>query len=244
MVIFVTGGSRGLGAGLVRAAAEAGHDVAFTWRQDAGAAEAVEDEVRAMGGRAVSWQLDVRDPTAVEQVVDEVLELFGDVDAVVNNAGICKDGMALSMSDADWDDVLATNLSGAFYVARAFLPNLLAQRRGRLIFVSSVAKDGISGQANYGASKAGLLGLSAALAKEYGKKGITSNVVVPGFFDTDMTRQHVGGAVREFMGRFSPVGRMGEPHEFAHAVLFLASPGASFINGQVLPVTGGLDWGP
>ena len=244
MVFFVTGGSRGLGAGIVLAAVEAGHDVAFTYRSDEAAAQGVVDQAQALGGRAVAWQLDVRDSAAVEQVADEVLDLFGDVDAVVCNAGIRRDGMAMSMSDEDWAAVLDTNLSGAFYVARAFLPNFLAQRRGRFVFVSSVARNGISGQVNYSASKAGLVGLSAALGKEYGRKGITSNVVVPGFFDTDMTRDSIGAELGEFVGRFSPAGRRGEIAELAHAVLFLASRGSSFVNAQALGVTGGLDWGP
>lgn len=244
MVLFVTGGSRGLGAGLVRAAARAGQDVAFTYRADAGAAEALVDEVAAGGGRAVAWQLDVRDAAAADRVADEVIDLFGRVDAVVCNAGIRRDGLALTLSDEDWSAVLETNLTGAFRVARSFLPAFLAQRSGRFVFVSSVAKDGISGQANYAASKAGLLGLSAALAKEYARKGITSNVVVPGFFDTDMTRDGIGAQLGAFVERFSPAGRRGEIEEFAQAVLFLTSPGASFVNGQALGVTGGLDWGP
>lgn len=244
MVYFVTGGSRGLGAGIVRAAARAGHDVAFTWRQDREAADALVDEVSASGVRARAWQLDVRDARAVEQVADEVLDALGEVDAVVSNAGIRRDGMAMSMSDEDWASVLETNLYGAFYLCRAFLPTFLARRQGRFVFVSSVARHGISGQINYSASKAGLVGLSASLAKEYGRKGITSNVVVPGFFDTDMTRDGIGETIGEFVTRFSPSGRRGEVEELAHAVLFLTSPGASFVNGQALGVTGGLDWGP
>jgi len=244
MVVFVTGGSRGLGAGVVRASVEAGHDVAFTYHRDKDSADALVDEVAGKGGRAVAWQLDVRDPEAVERVADEVIDLFHDIGAVVSNAGIRRDGLAMNMSDEDWSAVIDTNLSGAFHVARAFLPNFLAQRNGRFVFVSSIAKDGISGQINYAASKAGLLGLSAALAKEYGRKGITSNVVVPGFFDTDMTRDSIGTTVGAFVDQFSPAGRKGEIPELAQAVLFLTSPGASFVNGQSLGVTGGLDWGP
>jgi NAD(P)-dependent dehydrogenase (short-subunit alcohol dehydrogenase family) len=152
------------------------------------------------------------------------------------------------MSDEDWRLVLDTNLSGSFFVARSFLPTFLAHGRGRFIFISSIAAGGLSGQANYAASKAGLSGLSGALAKEYGRKGITSNVIVPGFFETDMTRETMSAQQKSFWLQFCPLGRMGHlgergaGGEIAGMVLFLASAEAAFVNGQAISVTGGLDW--
>jgi NAD(P)-dependent dehydrogenase (short-subunit alcohol dehydrogenase family) len=140
--------------------------------------------------------------------------------------------------------VIDTNLSGAFFCARYFLPTFLAQRFGRMLFVSSLGNTGVSGQANYCASKAGLLGLSAAIAKEYGRRGITSNVISPGFFETDMTRAGMSEANRGFWMQYNPLGRLGELHELSQLVQFLASPGAGYINGQELRVDGGLGWAP
>jgi NAD(P)-dependent dehydrogenase (short-subunit alcohol dehydrogenase family) len=148
------------------------------------------------------------------------------------------------MSDDDWHVVLDTNLSGAFYVCRVFLPTFLSNRFGRFILISSLGASGVSGQGNYAASKAGLLGLSGTLAKEYGKKGITSNVISPGLFETDMTRTEWSKENSKFWIEYCPVGRLGELSEIADLVTFLATPGAAFINGQVIHVNGGLDWAP
>ncbi|MBN9161511.1 MAG: SDR family oxidoreductase [Myxococcales bacterium] len=193
---------------------------------------------------ARAYALDVRDSKRVDEVGERVLADFDTVDVVVCNAGVNQNGLAVSMSDEDWKLAIDTNLSGAFYVSRHFLPTFLANGRGRFIHISSIAQTGLSGQVNYGASKAGLIGLSGGLAKEYGKKGITSNVVVPGFFETDMTRETMSQKHKDFWNTFCPVGRMGELEEMSSTVLFLASDGASFINGQTLHVTGGLDWSP
>ncbi|MCB9676329.1 MAG: SDR family oxidoreductase [Alphaproteobacteria bacterium] len=244
MVLFVTGGSRGIGRAIVEAAVVAGHDVAFTYREAGAAAEEVVDWARAHepDARCRAYRLDVRDAAEVERVGDQVLDDFEAVDAVVCNAGILRNGVAAQMSDADWNDVLATNLTGSFYVARHFLMPFLAQGRGRLVFIGSLAQNGISGQANYSASKAGLVGLSKALAKEYGRKGITANVVVPGFFDTDLTREGMASGHKDFWNTYCPLGRMGHLDELARVVLFLASGASSFVNGAEIPVTGGLDW--
>lgn len=245
MTFFITGGSRGLGRATVLAAAAAGHDVAFTWVSARDEAEATLALAREAGGGVCrAWPLDVRDPDAVEAVADRVLDELGGVDVVVANAGITRDGVAATLPDEDWRAVIDTNLSGAFYTVRAFLPTLLSQRFGRLIFVSSVARDGIAGQANYSAAKAGLVGLARALGKEYGARGITSNVVVPGFFETDMTRGSMSEELRRLALTLCPSRRMGEAPELASAVLFLASPEAAFVNCAVLPVTGGMDWSP
>jgi NAD(P)-dependent dehydrogenase (short-subunit alcohol dehydrogenase family) len=146
------------------------------------------------------------------------------------------------MSDEEWHSVVDTNLTGTFYVCRQFLPIFLANRFGRFILISSLGATGVSGQANYCASKAGLLGLSATLAKEYGKKGITSNVVSPGFFETDMTLSGMSASNRELWLKYNPLGRLGRLPEVAEVVTFLASPAAAYINGQELRIDGGLGW--
>lgn len=246
MSIVITGGSRGIGRALVVAAAKAGHDVVFGYRRDAEAAARTRELVADIAPERIchSLQVDQRSPSGCEDFAHSARERVGDIRAVVCNAGINRDGMAFSMSDTDWEDVVDTNLSGSFYVARAFLSDLLACGAGRLVFVSSIVENGASGQANYAASKAGLIGLSNSLAKEYGRKGLTSNVVTPGMFETDMTRSSLPDSHRAFWTQFCPLKRMGHPEEVAHAVLFLCSPQASFINGATVPVTGGLGWSP
>lgn len=244
MIFFVTGGSRGIGRGIVEVALSAGHDVAFTYRGQKEAAE----EVLAFAAektpekKCQAFQLDVRDAGAVESVGDRVLDEFGSVDAVICNAGIVRDAMAMSMSNEEWREVLDTNLSGSFYVARHFLPTFLANQYGRFIFLGSLAMHGISGQANYSASKAGLVGLAKAFGKEYGRKGITANVVVPGFFETDMTRDWMSQSYKDFWNNYCPTGRLGQIQEVAKVVLFLASEASSFVNCETVSVTGGLDW--
>jgi NAD(P)-dependent dehydrogenase (short-subunit alcohol dehydrogenase family) len=246
MIFFVTGGSRGIGEAIVRQAACEGHDVAFTYRESEERARRVAQAARGSrpDARCEAYQLDVSSSAAVERVADRVLEDFGGVDVVVCNAGVNKNNLVVSMSDEEWDGVLRTSLTGAFYVCRQFLPTMLAQRFGRIVLVSSLGHAGVSGQANYCASKAGLHGLCATLAKEYGRKGITANLVVPGFFDTDMTRDGMSEANKAFWLQYCPAGRMGELQEVARTATFLAGEGASFINGQALAVNGGLDWAP
>ena len=243
-VMFVTGGSRGIGAGIVLGAAAAGYDVAFTYRERQSAADKVIARTAAAApeARCRAYQLDVRDSAAVERVGDAVLADFGRLHVVVANAAVTHASLAVSTPDEAWSAVIDTNLTGAFYVARQFLPELLANRFGRLIFISSIAAHGMSGDAAYSASKAGLLGLSAALAKEYGRKGITSNALLLSFFETEMTEKELTAERRDFYARHSPVGRIGQIAEVSAAVQFLASDGAAFINGQQIGVTGGLDW--
>ena len=243
-VMFVSGGSRGIGAAIVEGAAAHGFDVAFTYRERREAADCVCARVKAgaPGVTCVAYQLDVRDSAGVERVGDQVLEDFGDVHVVVANAAITHAGLAFSTSDEDWRRVIDTNLTGAFFVARQFLPALLANGFGRLIFISSIAAGGMSGDAAYSASKAGLLGLSAALAKEYGRKGITSNALLLSLFETEMTERELSGHNREFYARHSPVGRAGRVSEVTAAVLYLASDDAGFVTAQEIGVTGGLDW--
>lgn len=244
--MFITGGSRGIGAALVTAAAEAGWDVAFTYRAAKGPADETLARARAArpDGTYAALELDVRDATAVDAVADEVLDRLGGVDAVVCNAGITQNDMAYAMTDEVWDDVIATNLSGSFKVSRAFLPELVAARGGSIVMLSSVVAAGASGQAAYAASKAGLHGLASTLAKEYGPKGVRTNVVVPGYFETDMTRAQMSPQLRQFATAYCPQRRMGELAEVCAAILFLAGPQSTYVNGTTIRVTGGLDWAP
>jgi len=246
MNFLVTGGSRGIGEAIVLEAVRQGHDVAFTYVNQRTRADDVIGRARDLCSprQVAAYALDVRDSGAVESVVDRVLEDFGTVDVLVANAGINLNGLVVSLSDQDWKLVLDTNLTGTFYVCRQLLTTFLGKGFGRIVIISSLGHSGVSGQASYAASKAGLLGLSATLAKEYGRKGITSNVVVPGFFDTDMTRDGMSTANREFWLRYCPLGRVGQVDEVSRVVLFLASEAASYINGQTIAVNGGLDWAP
>lgn len=247
MIYFVTGGSRGIGAEIVQSAVELGHDVAFTYMTNE--AKAHEVVAKALETRPEAkckcYKLDVRKPDDVDDVVAQVLEDFEDVHVVVNNAGVTRDNLMLSVENDEWDDVIATNLSGPFYVCRQFMPTLLSNRFGRIINISSVSAVGVSGQAAYSAAKAGLHGFTVAVAKEYGRKGITTNAVAPGYFETDMTKGELP-RLNHFWKTYCPMpkGRTGKMHELTSVVHFLASEDAAFINGQIINVTGGLDWGP
>jgi len=250
MFYFITGASRGIGAGIVEYAARKGHSVAFTYVSNSDAAErsrqAAEAAAREAGHdvQVRHYQLDVKDPVAVEAVADQVLEDFETIEVIVNCAGVNRDNLVVSMSDEEWREVIATNLDGPFYVCRQFMQTLIANRFGRIINISSIQHEGGSGQANYAAAKAGLHGLTKTLAKEYGRRGITANVVVPGFFDTDMTRETMPQLNKDYWQKYCPMpkGRMGRVDELAAVVDFLASEGGGFINGEVINVTGGLGW--
>lgn len=246
MRFVVTGGSRGIGAGIVAKAVEAGHDVAFTYVQNGAAAERVIEAAYSISPkcRCMATCLDVRDSAAVDAFSTKVIDEFGTVDVVVSNAGVNRNAPLMSMSDEEWNDVLAVNLTGAFHVARAFLPAMLEKRFGRFVFLSSLSSDGLSGQANYAATKSGLLGLSRTIAKEYGKRGITSNVVAPGLIDTDLSRENMSEAHARFWEENSTLRRVGTASEVASAVMFFAQPDAAYINGTCLPVTSALDWVP
>ena len=243
-VMFVTGGSRGIGAGIVLGAVQAGWDVAFTYRTRQAEADGVVARAKALraDARCQAFQLDVRSSADVERAADEVLAQFDTVHAVILNAAVTHAGLAFSTTDEEWQTVIDTNLSGSFYVVRQFLPELLANRFGRLIFISSIAAKGMAGDAAYCASKAGMLGLSASLAKEYGRKGITSNALLLSLFETEMTDAELGDDKRRFYEQHSPVGRIGQVSDVAAAVLYLAGEGGGFVNGQEIGVTGGLDW--
>lgn len=246
MNFFLTGGSRGVGAGVVKGLVDKGHDVAFTYAHQKEAADAVvADALTDVPDRVCrAYEMELSDSEAVERVVDEVLDDFETIDAVVLNAAVNRPGLLISMSDEDWQEVINVNLTGSFYVCRQFLPAFLANGGGRFIHISSLAMNGIAGLSNYAASKAGLAGLSMTLAKEYGRKGITSNVLALGFFDTDMTRELMPERQVQFWHDFSPVGRIGEISEITEAIAYLASDAAGFMNGETLNLTGGVNWAP
>lgn len=243
MAFLVTGGSRGIGKGIVLDAAQAGHDVAFTYTTKPDLAREVEAEAKRLAPnvKVKAYELDVRNSAKVDEVVDEVAFDFDTIDVLVNNAGINRLGMAMSMSDEDWKDVLDTNLTGAFYMSRAVLPQFLCNGGGSFIHISSIATYGISGQICYCAAKAGLIGLSRGLAKEYGPKNVRSNVLVLGLFDTDMVREGLSQENRDFWLQHCPLGRFGNVSEISQTCVFLASKGAGFVNGQEIALTGGLE---
>lgn len=248
MNYFVTGGSRGLGTGIVLDAIKEGHNVAFTYVRSKDKAEDVVKRAADINPDAMCrcYQLDVKNSDQVDEVANQVLDDFDSIEVIVNNAGVSMDNLVVSMSNEEWDEVIATNLSGPFYVCRSFLTAMLGNRFGRIINISSISAGGGSGQANYAAAKAGLHGLTQTLAKEYGRKGITANVIAPGFFETDMTQDQLADHLRSFWNSYCPMpkGRTGRMDELSGVVNFLASEAGGFINGQIISVTGGLDWGP
>jgi 3-oxoacyl-[acyl-carrier protein] reductase len=237
---LVTGGSRGIGRAIALRLAGQGADIAFTYRGNAAAAAATVADIEGLGRRALAVQADAADGTAAEAVVKAVLEAFGKVDILVNNAGITRDDLIMRMSADAWNDVIDTNLSGAFWMTKAITRPMLKARGGRIINITSVSgQAGQTGQANYSAAKAGLIGLTKATARELASRGITVNAVAPGFVLTELT-QDLPEALQAQITERTPLGRFGTPEEIASAVAFLASDDAAYITGQVLAVDGGL----
>jgi NAD(P)-dependent dehydrogenase (short-subunit alcohol dehydrogenase family) len=229
-VVMITGGNRGIGLACARAFADLGDRVAVTYR-----AEPVDG--------LTSVRCDVSSPDDVDAAFREVEERLGKVEVLVANAGITKDGLVLRMSDDDFLSVVDTNLGGAFRVAKRALPGMLRARQGRIVLISSVVGMlGSGGQVNYAASKSGLIGMARSLARELGSRGITVNVVAPGFVETDMTAD-LPEDRRAEIARSVPLGRMAAPDEIAGVVTWLASPAAAYITGAVIPVDGGLGMG-
>ncbi len=238
--ILVTGGTRGIGRAIVDAFADAGGSVAFTYRSSSEEAEALVEAIEAGGGRAMAIQADASEFDAAQQAVDRVVEAWGSLDVLVNNAGITRDGLMLRMSEDDWNDVVRTNLGSVFNYSKAVYRQMMRQRSGRIVNMSSVVGVmGNPGQTNYAASKAGIIGFSKSLAKELGSRGVTVNVVAPGYVETDMT-DALPESAREAMLGATPLGRGATPGDIAAAVLFLASEQGGYITGHVLHVDGGL----
>ena len=237
-VAIVTGASRGIGRAIALQLAAQGAVVVAAARGEN--ARPVADEIVAAGGRADAVSLDVTEAGAAEQLVATTLERHARIDILVNNAGIARDQLLLRMKRNDWEAVLATNLTAAFVLSQAVLKPMVRQRGGRIISISSVVgQSGNAGQANYAASKAGLIGFTKSLALEVASRGITANVVAPGLIETDMTRALTEQARDEWASRI-PLRRLGTPADIASAVCFLASDEASYITGHVLAVNGGM----
>jgi len=237
-IAIVTGASRGIGRAIAERLASGGAAVVCVARESN--AQATVDAILAAGGKASMVGADVTDREAVDRLVKDTVEKHGRLDIVVSNAGITRDQLMLRMKQAEWDEVIATNLTAAFTLCQAALKPMIRQRAGRIVAVGSVVGQmGNAGQANYAASKAGLIGFCKALAREVASRQVTVNVVAPGFVDTDMTRAIAANAKVDWATQI-PLGRLGTPADVAAAVGFLASDEASYITGQVLAVNGGI----
>jgi 3-oxoacyl-[acyl-carrier protein] reductase len=234
-VALVTGGSRGIGAAIARELAQAGARVAVNYRAGKEGAEAIAGDV---GG--VALQADVSDPDEAQALVERVEGELGEIDALVNNAGVTRDTLIARMSDADWETVIDTNLRGTFNTARAVSRRMMRRRAGTIVNLSSVVGvHGNPGQANYAASKAGIIGLTKALARELGSRGVRVNAIAPGYISTELT-DVLPEEARSLILQNTPLGRLGDPEDVARAVRFLCSDEAAFITGEVLLVDGGL----
>lgn len=244
---FVTGGSRGIGRAIVLQLVQDGLGCAFTYNSDRAAADETIALARAANPDAPvrAYQMNLADPAQIEQTVQQAIDDFEGIRVVVNNAGKVHAQAAALTTNEDWSDILATNLSGPFYVTREFLMHIISQKAGgRIIMISSVTHDGASGQSAYATSKAGLIGLANSLAKEYGPKKITTNVVAPGFIETDMTSSGPATKMKDFWVQFCPAKRTGQGTDVAKVVSFLASDAGAFINGETIHVSGGLNYVP
>lgn len=237
-VVIVTGASRGIGRAIARELANRGALVVAAARGNN--ARGTVDEIAAAAGRAEMVSADMTDADSLTALIAGVVERHGKIDVLVSNAGIARDQLMLRMKRSDWDEVLATNLSANFVLCQAALKPMIRQRSGRIVAISSiVGQVGNAGQANYAASKAGLIGFCKSLAKEVASRNVTVNVVAPGLIDTDMTRAITANAQADWAAQI-PLGRAGTPADVAAAVCFLASDEASYITGQVLHVNGGM----
>lgn len=237
---LVTGSSRGLGRAIAAHLGNAGYNVAVHYARSAEQAEQVAEELRTLGVESAAFGADVSNPELCQQLVKDVQQHFGGLDILVNNAGITRDTLALRMKDSDWQSVIDTNLSSAFYMSRAALRSMMRANFGRIVNISSVVGiRGNVGQANYVAAKAGLIGLTKSLAREYASRGITVNAVAPGFIESDMTDELASDVKEAYLAEI-PVGRFGTPADIAAAVQYLVSDAAGYVTGQTLVVDGGM----
>lgn len=238
-ITVVTGAGRGIGRAIALQFAEAGADVVCVSRTVENATRTA-TEIQALGRRSWPLAVDVSDPVAVAAAAETILRDAGRVDVLVNNAGVTRDGLLMRMSEADWDAVLNTNLRGAFLFTKAFTRSFLKQRSGRIINVASViGLVGNAGQCNYAASKAGLIGFTKSVAKEFASRGITCNAIAPGFIETDMTSA-LDEKMRTALLQQIPLNSFGKAEDIAQAALYLAGPGGRYVTGQVLTVDGGM----
>ncbi len=238
-VAFVTGASRGIGRVIALTLSRAGFGIVVA-SPEIENNEKVAEEIRASGGEAVTMNLDVSSPESIKEVFGQVLKEKGRIDVLVNNAGITRDGLAMRMKQTDWDLVLKINLHGAFHCTQLVMPGMMRNRWGRIVNIASVVgQAGSPGQANYAASKAGLIGLTKALAQEIASRGVTVNAVAPGYIATDMTAV-LPEEVKQKILASVPMGRMGQPEDIAGAVKFLVSDDAAYITGHILAVNGGM----
>ena len=239
-VALITGGTRGIGKSIVMAYAKQGAAVAFTYLHSVDLALQVEAEVSQMGVKVKSYLSDASNFAASEQLVQNVVADFGRVDILINNAGITRDGLLMRMSESQWDEVMDTNLKSAFNMTRAMAPIMMKQRSGSIVNISSVVGVmGNIGQANYSASKAGMIGLTKSVAKELGARGVRCNAIAPGFIVTEMT-DNASNASRSLWLDMIPMRRGGKPEEVADVAVFLGSDMASYVSGQVVSCCGGL----
>lgn len=239
-IALVTGASRGIGREIAKTFAQNGATVLVNYNGSKESAEAVVAEIRELGGKAEAVKGNVADEKESETMVHTILDRYHKVDILVNNAGITRDGLIMRMSDKDFEQVMDINLKGAFHMIRHLSRNFLKQRSGKIINISSVSGVmGNAGQANYAASKAGLIGLTKSVAREFAGRGICVNAIAPGFIETEMTKAMSEDAKKN-MGTLIPLGKMGQPKDVAELALFLAGNGADYITGQVISVDGGL----
>lgn len=239
-IAVVTGASRGIGKAIAKKLASQGATVVVNYNGSAGKAEEVKLEIESAGGKADTMQCNVADFTACERFIKDIVEKHGRIDILVNNAGITRDGLMMRMSEADFADVIDTNLKGTFHCIRFASRQMMKQRSGRIINMSSVVGiAGNAGQVNYSASKAGVIGMTKSAAKELASRGITVNAIAPGFIETDMTSV-LSDKVKEATLAQIPLARLGQGEDIAAAAAFLASDEASYITGQVLNVDGGM----
>ena len=237
---IVTGGSRGIGKAIALRLAAEGADVLFTYATNEAAAAETAKEIEALGRKVLAVKADATNSAGANEVIEKTLSEFGKIDILVNNAGITKDTLLMRMSEEDWDSVLDTNLKGVFLLTKAAIRPMMSAKRGKIITISSVVGlVGNPGQANYCASKAGVIGFSKSLAKEVGSRGITVNVVAPGYIETDMTEK-LNEAQRKAIMDMIPLKRIANPQEVAGVVVFLASSDADYITGEVIKVDGGM----